>query len=85
MGDEQRRNIASHPDPALALAALAGGVAAGGDPGLGPGRSWRWGLPVMVASHALFLVPVFLPNSRFYAPVLSRLPEAGEQRLVDHR
>ncbi len=31
----------------------------------------------MVASHALFLVPVFLPNSRFYTPVLSRLPDAG--------
>ncbi|MBH1657115.1 polysaccharide deacetylase family protein [Stenotrophomonas maltophilia] len=38
---------------------------------------WQWGLPLMVASHALFMVPVFLPNSRFYAPVLSRLPEAG--------
>ena len=38
---------------------------------------WHWGLPLMVASHALFMVPVFLPNSRFYAPVLSRLPEAG--------
>ncbi len=35
---------------------------------------WAWGLPLMVASHALFVVPVFLPNSRFYAPVLSRLP-----------
>ena len=34
---------------------------------------WAWGLPAMVATHALFLVPVFLPNSRFYAPVLSRL------------
>jgi peptidoglycan/xylan/chitin deacetylase (PgdA/CDA1 family) len=31
----------------------------------------------MVASHALFMVPVFLPNSRFYAPVLSRMGEAG--------
>ena len=31
----------------------------------------------MVASHALFMVPVFLPNSRFYAPVLSRVPDAG--------
>lgn len=38
---------------------------------------WHWGLPLMVASHALFMVPVFLPNSRFYAPVLSRVPEAG--------
>lgn len=35
---------------------------------------WPVGLPLMVASHALFMVPVFLPNSRFYAPVLSRLP-----------
>ena len=26
---------------------------------------WHWGLAVMVASHALFMVPVFLPNSRF--------------------
>lgn len=34
---------------------------------------WGWGLATMVASHALFIVPVFLPNSRFYAPVLSRL------------
>jgi len=38
---------------------------------------WYWGLPLMVASHALFMVPVFLPNSRFYAPVLSRVPDAG--------
>lgn len=38
---------------------------------------WPWGLGLMVASHALFLVPVFLPNSRFYAPVLNRLPDAG--------
>ncbi len=41
---------------------------------------WRCGLPLMVASHALFMVPVFLPNSRFYAPVLSRLP--GQARKV---
>ncbi|MDW7603102.1 polysaccharide deacetylase family protein, partial [Stenotrophomonas maltophilia] len=38
---------------------------------------WHWGLPLMVASHALFMVPVFLPNSRFYAPVLSRMPDPG--------
>lgn len=38
---------------------------------------WHWGLPLMVASHALFLVPVFLPNSRFYAPVVDRLPGQG--------
>ena len=43
--------------------------------------AWGWaaGLPLMVASHALFLVPVFLPNSRFYAPVLSRLPGTAPQ------
>ncbi len=35
---------------------------------------WAWGLPLLLASHALFVVPVFLPNSRFYAPVVSRLP-----------
>ncbi len=35
---------------------------------------WVWGLPLLLASHALFVVPVFLPNSGFYAPVLSRLP-----------
>ncbi len=38
---------------------------------------WHWALPLMVASHALFMVPIFLPNSRFYAPVLSRVPDAG--------
>lgn len=36
-----------------------------------------WGLALMLASHALFLVPVFLPNSRVYAPVVRRLPTAG--------
>jgi peptidoglycan/xylan/chitin deacetylase (PgdA/CDA1 family) len=43
--------------------------------------AWGWhvGLPLMLASHALFMVPVFLPNSRFYAPVLSRLPGAPAQ------
>jgi len=39
---------------------------------------WPWGLALMLASHALFLVPVFRPNSRFYAPVLDRLPAAGK-------
>ncbi len=38
---------------------------------------WAWGLPLLLASHAVFLVPVFLPNSRFYGPVCSRLPEAA--------
>lgn len=40
---------------------------------------WQAGLPAMVASHALFMVPVFLPNTAFYAPVLSRLPQAGKR------
>lgn len=40
------------------------------------GLGWPVGLALMVASHALFMVPVFLPNSRFYAPVLSRLRAA---------
>src|SRR5690606_41672860 len=35
---------------------------------------WTWGVPLLLASHALFVVPVFLPNSRFYAPVVSRVP-----------
>lgn len=26
---------------------------------------WKAGLPLLLASHALFLLPVFLPNSRF--------------------
>lgn len=34
---------------------------------------WAWGLPLMLFSHALFVVPVFLPNSRFYAPVTRRV------------
>lgn len=41
------------------------------------GLGWPVGLALMVTSHALFLVPVFLPNSRFYAPVLSRLPSSA--------
>ncbi len=35
---------------------------------------WPLGVLLLVATHALFLVPIFLPNSRFYAPVLSHLP-----------
>lgn len=35
---------------------------------------WRAGLPALLVSHALVLVPVFRPCSRVYAPVLSRLP-----------
>lgn len=39
---------------------------------------WAWGLACMVISHATFLVPIFLPNARFYAPVLSRVDGAGD-------
>ncbi|AKC86985.1 polysaccharide deacetylase family protein [Pseudoxanthomonas suwonensis] len=35
---------------------------------------WTWGLPALLLSHALFVVPVFLPRARLYAPVLARLP-----------
>ncbi|KAF1687156.1 acetyl xylan esterase [Pseudoxanthomonas broegbernensis] len=37
---------------------------------------WPWGLPALLLSHALFLVPVFLPRATFYGPVLARLPTA---------
>ncbi|TKS54980.1 polysaccharide deacetylase family protein [Luteimonas yindakuii] len=35
---------------------------------------WRAGLPALLLSHALVLVPVFRARSQVYAPVLSRLP-----------
>ena len=41
---------------------------------------WTWGLPALVLSHLAFIVPVFLPRSRLYAPVLARLP--GADRAV---
>ena len=44
---------------------------------------WAWGLVALLASHALFVVPVFLPNSRFYAPVLSRVPGAAVWLTID--
>lgn len=34
---------------------------------------WQWGVPAMLLSHALFMVPVFLPRARLYGPVLARL------------
>jgi len=37
-------------------------------------QGWRLGLPALLLSHALFVVPVFLPRAPLYAPVLSRLP-----------
>ena len=36
---------------------------------------WGWGLAMLLASHALFLLPVFLPNSGFYTPVVRRLAD----------
>ncbi|MGH8054563.1 MAG: polysaccharide deacetylase family protein [Stenotrophomonas sp.] len=44
---------------------------------------WAWGLPALLLSHALFVVPVFLPNSRFYAPVLSRVPGPAVWLTID--
>lgn len=35
---------------------------------------WAWGLPALVLSHLAFVVPVFVPRARLYAPVLDRLP-----------
>ena len=43
------------------------------------GLGWRWGLPALLVSHALFIVPVFLPRATMYGPVLSRLPVDGRQ------
>lgn len=40
---------------------------------------WVAGLSALFLSHAVFVLPVFLPNSGFYAPVLSRLPSPGRQ------
>lgn len=44
---------------------------------------WAWGLALMLATHALFIVPVFLPNSRFYAPVVSALEAPGVWLTID--
>ncbi|PPU77745.1 acetyl xylan esterase [Xanthomonas cucurbitae] len=40
---------------------------------------WTWGLPALLLSHALFVVPVFLPRARLYAPVLAQLPGHAPQ------
>lgn len=40
---------------------------------------WAWGLPALLLSHALFVVPVFLPRAGLYAPVLARLPGRAPQ------
>jgi len=44
---------------------------------------WMWGLPLLMLSHAVFVVPVFLPNSRFYAPVVSRTPGPDVWLTID--
>ncbi|MGB3392932.1 MAG: polysaccharide deacetylase family protein [Stenotrophomonas sp.] len=44
---------------------------------------WKMGLPLLLASHALFLLPVFLPNSRFYAPVLARVAGPAVWLTID--
>jgi len=41
---------------------------------------WAWGLPALLLSHAAFVVPVFLPRSALYGPVLARLPT--DERVV---
>ncbi|MBB4131169.1 peptidoglycan/xylan/chitin deacetylase (PgdA/CDA1 family) [Xanthomonas campestris] len=40
---------------------------------------WVWGVSGLLLSHALFVVPVFLPRARLYAPVLARLPGRAPQ------
>lgn len=40
---------------------------------------WVWGVPALLLSHAAFVVPVFLPRARLYAPVLARLPGRAPQ------
>src|SRR5690606_28515989 len=39
---------------------------------------WHWGVPALLLSHALFVVPVFLPWSGFYGPALVRLADVGQ-------
>lgn len=43
---------------------------------------WRWGLPLMLASHALLWWGVLAPGSALYGPVLRRLPLAHDDRRV---
>lgn len=38
-----------------------------------------WGLAALLLAPGLFVLPVFAPNSRFYAPVLSRWEGAGQR------
>lgn len=38
-----------------------------------------WGLAALLLAPGLFVLPVFLPNNAFYAPVLSRWDGAGQR------
>lgn len=38
---------------------------------------WRIGLPLLLLSHLPFVAATLLPRARLYAPVLARLPAAG--------
>ncbi|MBC7991582.1 MAG: polysaccharide deacetylase family protein [Luteimonas sp.] len=40
---------------------------------------WRIGLPLMMATHLVFCWGVLWPQSRFYGPVLTRLPIADKR------
>jgi peptidoglycan/xylan/chitin deacetylase (PgdA/CDA1 family) len=40
---------------------------------------WRIGLPLMMATHLVFWWGVLWPQSRFYSPVLTRLPIADKR------
>ena len=40
---------------------------------------WHVGLPALLLSHACFVVPVFLPGARLYAPVTTRLAAPAPQ------
>ena len=40
---------------------------------------WHWGLPAMLLSHLAFIVPVFLPRTALFMPVLDRLPRRGRE------
>lgn len=42
-------------------------------------RGSGWGLVALLLAPGLFVLPVFLPNSGFYAPVLSRWDGAGQR------
>lgn len=43
---------------------------------------WRWGLPLMVASHVPLWWGALAPGSALYGPVLRRLPLAPDDRRV---